>query len=220
MSRSRISRRTATRDAENTARLVEESGRKAILVRGDIASSAHCDDLSDKTLEGLGGLDILVNNAAYQRTYESIEEIPAEELERTFRVNVFGMFYLCKALLPHLPPCESIINTASIQEFDPSPGLLAYAASKAAIVNYTKALAGLAIEKGVRVNAVGPGPVWTPLILATMPEEKVRHFGENTAFGRAAQPAELAPLFVFLASKDASYVTGETFGSTGGRTPL
>ncbi len=207
-------------DARETARLVEDAGRKARLFPGDIAAAAHCRELAVSAREWLGGLDILVNNAAHQRTFERIEDIPDDEFVRTFEVNVFGMFYLCKALLPQLPEGGSIVNTASIQSFDPSPNLLAYAATKAAIVNFTKSLAGLAIERGVRVNAVAPGPVWTPLIPATMPREKVEHFGENTAFGRAAQPGELAPLFVFLASAEASYVTGETFGATGGRMPL
>lgn len=208
------------KDAGETVRLVEETGRKALRLVGDIASSSHCRNLVDQTCDKLGGIDILVNNAAFQRTHEKIGDIPGDEFERTFQVNVFAMFYLCQAALPHLPAGGSIINTASIQSFDPSQNLLAYAASKAAIVNFTKALAGLAIENGVRVNAVAPGPVWTPLIPATMPEEKVVAFGENTLFGRAAQPAELSPLYVFLASEEASYMTGETLGATGGRMPL
>jgi NAD(P)-dependent dehydrogenase (short-subunit alcohol dehydrogenase family) len=168
----------------------------------------------------LGGIDILVNNAAFQRTYEKFEDIPTEEFEETFRVNVFATFWLSQMVLPQMRPGASIINTASIQAFDPSENLIAYAATKAAIVSFTRSLAALAIQRGVRVNAVAPGPVWTPLIPATMPEEKVQTFGSNTAFGRPAQPAEIAPIFVFLASEEASYVTGEVYGATGGQMPL
>jgi NAD(P)-dependent dehydrogenase (short-subunit alcohol dehydrogenase family) len=152
-------------------------------------------------------------------THESIEEFSTEEFDRTFRTNVYGMFWLCRAALPRMKPGTCIINTASIQAFDPSPTLLAYAPTKAAIVNFTKALSQLAMKQSVRVNAVAPGPVWTPLIPSTMPQEHVKTFGADTAFERAAQPAEIAPVYVFLASDDARFVTGEVYGVTGGQTP-
>ena len=161
-----------------------------------------------------------MNNAAFQRTAEKLEEITDDDFEEAYRVNVFAMFRLCRAILPQMKEGSSIINTASIQSFDPTPNLLPYASTKAAIVSFTRSLAGLAIKQGVRVNAVAPGPVWTPLIPSTLPKEKVKQFGADTVFGRAAQPAELAPIFVFLASKQASYVTGEVYGATGGQMPL
>lgn len=207
-------------DAEETVNLVKSAGRKAFAISGDIADPEHCRHLAETSIRELGGIDILVNNAAHQRSYATIGDIPDGDFERTFAVNVFGMFYLCKTLLGHIPEGGSIINTASIQSFDPSPGLLAYAATKAAIVNFTKALAGDAIKRGIRVNAVAPGPVWTPLIPATLPANKAKHFGENTLFKRPAQPVELSGIFVFLASAEASYVTGETYGATGGRMPF
>ncbi len=207
-------------DARETERLVKEAGRKAKLIRGDIAEMRVCKKIVEQAEKALGGIDILVNNAAHQRSYAKLADIPDDDFVRTYAVNVFAMFRLCQLALPLLPAGGSIINTASIQSFDPSPQLLAYASTKAAIVSFTKALAGLAIEQGVRVNAVAPGPVWTPLIPATLEPDHVKNFGKNTAFGRAAQPAELAPLFVFLASESASYVTGETYGATGGRMPL
>jgi NAD(P)-dependent dehydrogenase (short-subunit alcohol dehydrogenase family) len=207
-------------DARSTERLVTDAGRKAVRVAGDVGDERHCRSLVDRAFDAFGRLDVLVNNAAYQMSRETIEEITPEEFEHTFRTNVFAMFYLCRAALPRMKPGSCVINTASIQAFDPSPNLLAYAPTKAAIVNFTKALAQQAMERGVRVNAVAPGPVWTPLIPSTMPAEKVKEFGKNTVFGRPAQPAELAPLFVWLASPEASYVTGEVYGATGGRTPL
>jgi NAD(P)-dependent dehydrogenase (short-subunit alcohol dehydrogenase family) len=167
-----------------------------------------------------GGLDILANNAAFQMTHEKIEDISAEEFDRTFRTNIYSMFYLCQSAVPRMKPGSVIINTSSIQAYQPSPTLLAYAATKGAIANFTKALAKLVMERGIRVNAVAPGPVWTPLIPSTMPQERVKKFGENTTFKRAAQPAEIAPLYVFLASKESSYLTGEILGVTGLRTPL
>ena len=176
--------------------------------------------LAQKAIDALGTVDILVNNAAFQRTYEKFEDISDDEFEETYRVNVFAMFRLCKALLPQMKEGGSVINTGSIQSFDPSSSLIAYASTKAAIVSFTRSLAGLAIKQGVRVNAVAPGPVWTPLIPSTMPKEKVKQFGSQTVFGRAAQPAELAPIFVFLASDQASYVTGEVYGATGGQMPM
>ena len=167
-----------------------------------------------------GKLDILVNNAAFQRTHDSIEEFSTEEFDATFKTNVYAMFWLCRAALPRMAAGGTIINTASIQAFDPSANLLAYAPTKAAIVNFTKALAQMAMKQGVRVNAVAPGPVWTPLIPSTMPEEKTRTFGQDTAFGRPAQPVEIAPIFVFLASNEARLVSGEVYGATGGQTPV
>lgn len=207
-------------DAEETKRLVTEEGRGAVLLRGDLGDPAVCEHIAAKAVEEFGTIDLLVNNAAYQRNYGAFEDIPADEFEEAFRVNVFAMFRLCKALLPQIPAGGSIINTASIQSFDPSPGLIAYAATKAAIGSFTRSLANLAMSRGVRVNAVAPGPVWTPLIPATLDADKVENFGANTAFKRAAQPAEMAPVFVFLASPLASYVTGEIYGATGGQMPV
>ncbi|HJT75921.1 MAG TPA: SDR family oxidoreductase, partial [Gemmataceae bacterium] len=206
-------------DAQETARLVQEAGRKAVRVPGDVRDEAHCRRLVGRAVEQFGRLDLLVNNAAYQMTQPSLTDITAEQLDRTFRTNVFAMFYLCKAALPHLRPGSAIINTASIQAFDPSPTLLDYAATKCAIVGFTKALAKGVMAQGIRVNAVAPGPVWTPLIPSTMPEEKVKQFGADSVLKRPAQPAELAPLYVWLASPEASYVTGEVFGATGGQMP-
>lgn len=208
-------------DAKETARLVEEAGRQAILLPGDIGKPATTSKIAKDALKKLGGIDLLVNNAAFQRTYARFADIPDAEFEETYRVNIFAMFRLCQLLLPHMPPGSSIINTASIQSFDPGPELIAYASTKAAIASFTNSLAGLAIKQGVRVNAVAPGPVWTPLIPATInSKQKVKNFGENTIFGRAAQPAELAPVYVFLASAQASYISGEVYGVTGGRMPV
>lgn len=206
-------------DAEQTARLVSDAGRQAVCVPGDIQNEGHCEALVARAFDELGGLDILVNNAAYQMSRDTIDEVDTAEFDRTFRTNVYAMFWLCRAALPRMVPGSAIINTASIQAFSPSPNLLAYAATKAAIVNFTKALAQMAMERSVRVNAVAPGPVWTPLIPATMPEDKTQSFGAHTAYGRAAQPVELAPLFVFLASNEARFVSGEVYGATGGQTP-
>ncbi|MBV9771747.1 MAG: SDR family oxidoreductase [Bryobacterales bacterium] len=207
------------RDAEETMKWVRSAGRKANRYPLDIRDERHCNQLVERTLEEFGALHILVNNAAFQSTHESIEEFTTEELDRTFKTNLYAMFWLCKAALPHMQPGSSIINTASIQALDPSPQLLAYAPSKAAIVSFTKALSKMMVPKGIRVNAVAPGPVWTPLIPSTMPPEKVKKFGEKSAFGRPAQPVEIAPLYVFLASNEARYVSGEVYGATGGQTP-
>jgi NAD(P)-dependent dehydrogenase (short-subunit alcohol dehydrogenase family) len=212
-------KRTPGRDARETERLVTEAGRKAVRAAGDIQGEAHCQALVKKAFDSFGRLDVLVNNAADQMAQESIDDLTAEQFERVYRTNVFAMFYLCKAALPRMKPGSSIINTSSIQGYEPSPELLDYASTKAAIINFTKALSKQAMKRGVRVNAVAPGPVWTPLIPSTMPAEKVKAFGKNTVFERPAQPAELAPLFVWLASPEASYVTGEVYGATGGRTP-
>ncbi|MGC1479706.1 MAG: glucose 1-dehydrogenase [Chthoniobacterales bacterium] len=204
-------------DALETEKWVREAGVDAISVAGDIADPAHCRKLVETCVSEFGGIDILVNNAAHQRTKESVEEFDTDDFERTFRVNVFGMFNLCKAAMEHMKPGGSIVNTASIQAQDPSGPLLAYASSKGAIITFTRGLADLAIEQGIRVNAVAPGPIWTPLIPATMPQEKVEGFGGDTPIGRAGQPAELAPTFVLLASKESSYITGEVIAVTGGR---
>ncbi len=204
-------------DAEETARVVRDAGRRAVLAPGDISEEAHCRSLVERTVAELGRLDILVNNAAYQMSREGIEQIPDGEWERTFETNIFAMYYLCKAAWHHLQPGSSIINTASIQAYQPSPELLSYASTKGAIVTFSKALAQEGAEKGIRVNVVAPGPVWTPLIPATMPEEKAQQFGQDSPLGRPAQPVELAPLFVFLASNESSYITGEVVGVTGGK---
>ena len=190
------------------------------MLPGDIGEPSECKAVAQKAIDALGNVDILVNNAAFQRTYENFEDISDDEFEETYRVNVFAMFRLCKAILPQMKEGGSIINTASIQSFDPSENLIAYASTKAAVVSFTRSLASFAIKRGVRVNAVAPGPVWTPLIPSTMPKKKVEQFGSQTVFGRAAQPAEIAPIFVFLASDQASYVTGEIYGVTGGQMPI
>lgn len=205
-------------DAQETVRIVEAEGRRAIAVGGDISDENHCRQLVQRAVKEFGTIDILVNNAAFQRTHESIQEVPSEEFEYTFRTNIFAMFYLCKAALPHMKPGGSIINVASIQAYEPSSALLAYASTKGAIVTFTKALAQEAIQQGVRVNVVAPGPVWTPLIPSTMPSDKVKQFGQDTLLQRPAQPAELAPAFVFLASPESSYITGERIGVTGSGT--
>jgi NAD(P)-dependent dehydrogenase (short-subunit alcohol dehydrogenase family) len=204
-------------DAEEAARAVRDAGSKAITVAGDICDEAHCRRLVERAVQEFGRIDILVNNAAFQRTHKSITEITAEEFDTTMRTNIYAMFYLCQAALPHMKPGATIINTSSIQAYQPSPSLLAYATTKGAIVNFTKGLAQEAIEKGVRVNSVAPGPVWTPLITSTMPTEQSSKFGQDSPMGRPAQPAELAPAFVFLASQESSYITGEVIGVTGGK---
>jgi NAD(P)-dependent dehydrogenase (short-subunit alcohol dehydrogenase family) len=204
-------------DADETARVVREAGRTAIQLPGDLQDAGHCRPVVDRSVGELGGVDIFVNNAAYQMARDGLADIATEELERTFRTNVFAMFHTCKAALAHMRPGAAIINTASTQAYQPDPMLLAYAATKAAIVNFTKGLAQQTIENGIRVNAVAPGPIWTPLIPATMPKEKVDDFGtEESPMGRAGQPAEAAPIYVFLASQESSYVNGEVIGVTGG----
>ncbi len=205
------------KDAEETAKLVREAGRKAILAPGSIEDPKHCQSLVDRAFQELGAIDILVNNAAFQMTHESIEELTPEEWDKTFRTNISAMFYLSRAALPRMPEGSTIINTASIQAYQPSPTLLAYASTKGAIVTFTKALSQLAIKRGIRVNAVAPGPVWTPLIPSTMPAEAVEKFGQTNPQGRPAQPAELAPAYVFLASDESRYVTGAIFDLTGGK---
>ena len=203
-------------DAKETARLVESAGRKAVLMPGDISQEAHCQKIIQTALDEFGKLDILVNNAAFQMPRETIMEVPSDEWDKTFRTNVYSMFYLCKAALPKMPQGGSIVNSCSIEAFQPDYNLLAYAASKGAIVNFTKGLSGSAIKLGIRVNSVAPGPIWTPLIPSTLPLEMARTFGQDTPIGRAGQPYELAPVYVLLASQEASYITGQTYGVTGG----
>jgi len=204
-------------DARETQRLVEEAGRRALVIAGDIGDEAHCTTLVQRTVDELGRLDVLVHNAAFQMARDGLEEISTEEFDRTFRTNVYAMFWLCKAALPRMKAGGSIINTTSIQAEQPNGQLLPYAATKGAIANFTMGLAQLAAERGVRVNAVAPGPVWTPLIPSTMPEEKVRTFGQDTLLKRAAQPREMAPIYVLLASDEGSYITGMIYGATGGK---
>ncbi len=206
-------------DGQETVRVVEESGRRGLALPGDLTDAAYCREIVERTVSELGGIDILVNNAAYQMSHEGLEDLEAEEIEHTFATNIISMFHTWKAALGRMGPGSAIINTASEQAYQPSPSLLAYAATKAAIVNFSKGLAQSVIERGIRVNSVAPGPVWTPLIPATMPPERVKEFGQQAPIGRAAQPVELAPAYVFLASQESSYIAGETIGVTGG-TPL
>ena len=204
-------------DAKETQRLVESAGRKCLLAPGDIAAAAHCRELVKKSVEALGRIDILVNNAAHQMTFDALEKIPDEEWDRTLATNLSAMFYITKAAMPHMKPGGSIINTASINADVPNPTLLAYATTKGAIQNFTAGLAQLLAEKGIRANTVAPGPVWTPLIPASMPEDKVQNFGSQVPMKRPAQPCELAPVYVMLASDEASYVSGATVAVTGGK---
>ncbi|HYO32103.1 MAG TPA: SDR family oxidoreductase [Nocardioidaceae bacterium] len=204
-------------DAKETASLVEDAGRKAVLVPADLRTEEKCQEVIDKTVSEFGRIDTLVNNAAYQMGQPGgIEDITTEQFDRVLKTNLYAMFWLCKQALPHMPKGSTIINTSSVQATSPSPELLDYATTKAGIVNFTKGLASMLAERGIRVNSVAPGPIWTPLIPATMPEEKVESFGEQTPLGRAGQPAELAPAFVFLASQESSYITGEVLAVTGG----
>jgi len=207
-------------DAEQTAHWVREAGRRAVLMPGDISKAAHCREVVQQAVAEFGKLDILVNNAAMQRTHQDITEISDEEWDATFRTNIYSQFYLCKEAVQHMRPGSTIVNTTSINAKDPSPSLLAYATTKGAIANFTVGLSGSLAKKGIRVNAVAPGPIWTPLIPSTMPEEKVESFGSNTPLGRAGQPAELAPAYVLLASEESSYMTGAIIPVTGGRPML
>ena len=206
-------------DAQETVRIVQKEGRKCIAIGGDIQEESHCKHLVERAVSEFGKIDILVNNAAFQMTRESLEEISSEEFDRTFKTNIYATFYLSKAAVPHMPKGGSIINTSSINAATPNPTLLPYAATKAAIANFTGGLAQLLVEKGIRVNAVGAGPVWTPLIPSTMPTKKVKQFGEKESpMKRPAQPSELAPLYVLLASEnDSSYISGAYLPVTGGR---
>ena len=207
-------------DAHKTVEIVQKEGRKCLAIAGDIQQESHCQEIIERTLSEFGKLDILVNNAAFQMVHESIEEIPSEEFDRTFKTNVYAMFYLCKAAIPKMKAGSSIINTSSINASQPNPQLLSYAATKATIVNFTAGLALSVADKGIRVNCVAPGPIWTPLIPSTMPKEKVESFGKEVPMQRAGQPAEVAPLYVMLASNEASYVTGAVIPVTGGRLML
>jgi NAD(P)-dependent dehydrogenase (short-subunit alcohol dehydrogenase family) len=187
------------------------------MLPGDITSEQHCRTMVERVMSEFGRIDILVNNAAYQMTHQSIEEFSTDEWDHTFRTNIYAMFFLAKAAVPRMKEGSTIINTASVQAYKPTGMLLAYASTKGAIVTFSKALAELAVEKGIRVNVVAPGPVWTPLIPSTMPKEKVENFGKDDMFQRPAQPAEMAPAFVFLATPDSSYITGSVMDLTGGR---
>ena len=204
-------------DALDVARYVEDAGRKCVLVRGDLSDPAHCRSVIDRAAREFGGIDVLVNNAGYQMTHENLEEISDEEWQYTFNLNVGAYFYLTKAALPHMSPGSSIIGSSSVNSDTPNPTLAAYAATKAAIANFSASLAQLLGEKGIRVNSVAPGPIWTPLIPSTMPADKVKSFGGNVPLGRAGQPVELAPIYVLLASDDASYISGARVAVTGGR---
>lgn len=204
-------------DATDTAKLVERAGRRAVLVAGDLADPAHCTTVVDRAVEEFGRIDVLVNNAAYQMTHKTIEEISDEEWQYTFDVNITAMFRLVRAALPHFGPGASIINTSSINSDMPRPTLLPYATTKGAIANFTAGLAQMLGERGIRVNSVAPGPIWTPLIPSTMPLEQVEKFGTNTPLGRPGQPREVAPAYVLLASDEASYISGAIVPVTGGR---
>jgi NAD(P)-dependent dehydrogenase (short-subunit alcohol dehydrogenase family) len=207
-------------DARETARWVEQSGRKAVLMAGDVADPKHCKQLVDRAVREFGHLDVLVNNAAYQMTFKSLDEISEAEWDKTFRTNIHSMFYLSKAAVPQMKPGSTIVNTTSINAKSPNPTLLPYATTKGAIANFTAGLAQLLADKGIRVNCVAPGPIWTPLIPSTMPADAVENFGKNTPLGRPGQPAELAPVYVLLASGDSSYMTGAMIPVTGGRPML
>jgi NAD(P)-dependent dehydrogenase (short-subunit alcohol dehydrogenase family) len=207
-------------DAAEVAGLLEDAGRRCVLLPGDLADPAHCRAVIDRAAAEFGGIDVLVSNAAFQMTHNNLGEISDEEWDYTFRLNVGAYFYLVKAALPYLGPGSSVIGSSSVNSDMPSPTLAPYAATKAAIANFSASLAQLLGEKGIRVNSVAPGPIWTPLIPATMPEEKVANFGDDTPLGRAGQPAELAPVYVLLASDEGSYISGARVAVTGGRPVL
>jgi NAD(P)-dependent dehydrogenase (short-subunit alcohol dehydrogenase family) len=204
-------------DAARTRQLVEGAGRRCLTVPGDIGDRAHCRALVDRACDELGRLDVLVNNAAFQMSYESFLEIPPDELEFVFRTNILAMFHLSQAAVPRMKPGSTIVNTTSIQAAQPSPQLLHYAATKGAISTFTTGLAQEVAERGIRVNAVAPGPIWTPLVAMSFPGEKNAEFGGDTPLGRPGQPGELAPLYVFLASDESRYISGEVIGATGGK---
>jgi len=204
-------------DAQETARWVEQAGRQCLLLPGDLAHKVHCRALVEKTVERFGRIDILVNNAAFQMTHENLEDIPDEEWVMTFDVNINAIFRICQAALKYMQPGSSIINTSSVNSDFPNPTLLAYATTKGAIANFSAGLAQMLGPKNIRVNSVAPGPIWTPLIVSTMPEDTVQNFGGNTPLGRPGQPVEVAPIYVLLASDEGSYITGQRFGVTGGK---
>jgi len=204
-------------DAQETVRWVVDAGRQAVTMPTDLRDEQRCRAVIDRTVREFGQIDVLVSNAAYQMSQDSgLEAITTEQFDRVMKTNVYALFWLCKAAVPHMPPGSTIITSSSVQAFQPSPHLMDYAASKAAIVNFTKALGHDLIERGIRANSVAPGPVWTPLIPATMSKDKLESFGAQAPLGRAAQPAELAPFYVFLASQESSYMTSEVLGVTGG----
>jgi len=204
------------KDAEETKRLIEAEGRKCITIAGDVGREEFCRNAIEQTVKELGGLDILINNAAEQHPKQNIEDITEEQLERTFRTNIFGYFFMVKHALKHLHPGSTIVNTTSVTAYRGSGGLLDYASTKGAIVAFTRSLAQSLVGKGIRVNGVAPGPIWTPLIPSTFPEEKVENFGANTPMKRAGQPEEVAPSYVFLASDDSSYMSGQILHPNGG----
>jgi NAD(P)-dependent dehydrogenase (short-subunit alcohol dehydrogenase family) len=204
-------------DARETAKYVEEAGRRCVLVAGDISDRAHAKTIIPKAVEEFGKVDVLVNNAAFQMTHETLDEISDEEWDHTLATNLTAMFVLTKDAIPHMPAGGAIINSSSVNSDMPSPQLAPYAMTKAAIANFTASCAQMYGEKGIRANSVAPGPVWTPLIPSTMPEEKVEKFGSDTPLGRAGQPAELAPVYVLLASDEGSYISGARVAVTGGR---
>jgi NAD(P)-dependent dehydrogenase (short-subunit alcohol dehydrogenase family) len=206
-------------DAQETQKWVEEAGRKAVLVPGDLQDPAHCRSIIATAVDEFGKVDVLVNNAAFQMSHETLEEIPDEEWDLTIATNLSAYFHLAKAVLPHMPKGGSIIGSSSVNSDNPRPDLLPYDVTKAGVANFSAGLAQLLGPKGIRVNSVAPGPIWTPLIPATMPEDQVKSFGEQAPLGRAGQPAELAPVYVLLASDDGSYVSGARVAVTGG-TPI
>jgi NAD(P)-dependent dehydrogenase (short-subunit alcohol dehydrogenase family) len=204
-------------DAKDTARYVEEAGRQCLLLPGDLAEREQCLAIVEKTVERFGRIDVLVNNAAFQMSHETLDEIPDEEWVRTFDINITAMFRICKAAVPHMPSGGSIINTSSVNSDMPKPTLLPYATTKGAIANFTAGLAQLLGKKNIRVNSVAPGPIWTPLIPATMPPEAVKTFGEETPLGRPGQPVEVSPIYVLLGSDESSYISGSRYAVTGGK---
>jgi hypothetical protein len=204
-------------DARETAKWVEDAGRKAVLVPGDVADPAHCRAIIATAVEEFGRVDVLVNNAAFQMTHETLEEIPDEEWDRTLAINLSAFFYLAKAALPHMPAGGSIIGTSSVNSDMPKPTLVPYDVTKAGVANFAGGLAGMLGERGIRVNSVAPGPIWTPLIPATMPPEEVENFGRSVPLGRPGQPAEVAPVYVLLASDEGSYISGARIAVTGGK---
>lgn len=205
-----------TEDAAETKRLVEAVGRRCLLMAGDIGREAFCREIVEQTIQEFGKLDIIVNNAGEQHPQDSIEDISEEQLERTFRTNIYAMFFLVKAAMPHLKEGAAIVNTTSVTAYQGSPQLLDYSSTKGAILAFTRSLSQKLAKDKIRVNAVAPGPIWTPLIVSTFDEEKISKFGQDTPMGRAGQPDEVAPSFVFLASEDASYITGHTLHPNGG----